>query len=564
MQTPETTIASSHRKIGDQALQLRRLYPHVWARLQSIPGIAGLGVGVRGWRVYIDSTFDPTHGSLPSIPAEIAGFPIELIFRQPSFLCYGNDFQATLKPGIEIASKGQGGGSLGCFARLKANPNTIVLVSNSHVLYGDIADLDGSGADVDCGQPSVSCCCCCTSHVIGANLGNGSNAFGPKVSVHVTHPQLDPSDQNQSGWEFDCAAAVLNGKRPYTNQADYGMVTGAPASGLGVSAGDHVEKVGSTTGHTTGTICEFTFNATYTSGGSGPIPSILCPIAVGGGKNVQEVFSGAKRNINQFFVIPDPVPGNPSQKTYFAQDGDSGSVVVNSAKQVIGLVTRKLTLDQESIDYLNTFLTQPLPAHAGNLGVVCPIGKVVGALGIEIVDNMHGTVTTSGPVLEVPEEVVEERERVLALERTLQSLESEIRQKTLGREILEKIQEHRPEVARLVDHHRAVKVAWQRCQGPAYAAHCLHSFEDKRHEIPSQVNGVRPKQLVERMARVLKSCGSEQLRRDIEDYEQIALEWIERCSADNSVWGLVDRLRRLETVGGKDEVEVTTGAGVAE
>jgi hypothetical protein len=535
----------------DKADKLRGLHSRVWSRLQSIPGVSGLGIGVQGWRVYVDS--------LARVPSEIAGFPTEIVFRRPSFLCYGNDFQPTLKPGIEIASKGQSGGSLGCFARVKTSPNTIVLLSNSHVLYGDIADYGGSGADVECGQPSVSCCCCCTSHVIGENRGDGSNAFGKEVSVHVTHPQLPVEEQDQSGREFDCAAAVLNGKRPYTNQSDYGMITGTPPSGLGVSAGDAVEKVGSTTGHTTGTICEFTFHATYTSGGSGTIPSILCPLSFGGKKNPQERSSGAKGNINQFFVIPDPLPGNPSQKTYFVEEGDSGSVVVNSSKQVIGLLTRKVPLDAEMIDYLNAFLTQPLPAHAGNLGVVCPIGKVLDSLGVEIVDNMQGTVTTAGPVLEVPDEVVLERERVMALERTLQGLEFEIRRKALGREVVDKIGKHRPEAARLVDQNRAVKVAWHRGQGPAYAAHCLHSFQDRGYEIPSEVNGIPPRELVRRMAQVLKTHGSEGLQSDIREYEQLALEWIEGC---NSVWQLVDRLRTWEPAGGTSEVEVMAEAGV--
>ena len=548
-------------KRQDTADRLRTLHAQVWTWLQSVPGIAGLGIGVNGWRVYVESGFHAPHGDASGcIPREIASFPTEIVLRQPSFLCYGNDFQATLKPGIEIASKGQEGGSLGCFARVKTSPNIIVLLSNSHVLYGDIADFGGSGADVECGQPSVSCCCCCTSHVIGKNRGNGSNAFGRKVGVHVTHPQLAVADQDQSGWEFDCGAAVLNGSRPYTNQSDYGMITGAPASGFGVSAGDAVEKVGSTTGHTTGTICEFTFNATYTSGGSGTIPSILSPLTVGGGKgNIQDNFSGAKGNINQFWVIPDPLPGNPSQKTYFVQEGDSGSVVVNSSKQVIGLLTRKITLDQGKIDFLNPFLTQPLPAHAGDLGVVSPIGKVLDSLGIEIVNNMQGTVTTAGPVLEVPDEVVQECERVMALERTLQGLEFEIRRKAMGREVVDKIGKHRPEAAGLVERNRAVKVAWHRGQGPAYAAHCLHSFQDQGYVIPSQVNGITPRELVRRMAQVLKTHGSEGLQSDIREYEQLALEWIEGC---NSVWQLVDRLRKWEPAGGTNDVEVTAEAGV--
>lgn len=543
---------------------LQAVHSRVWTWLQSIPGIVGLGIGMNGWRVYVESGFDGNHyDSLPRIPQEIAGFPAEIVFKQVSFACYGNDFQATLQPGVEIASKGQEGGTLGCFARVTGTSNTIVLLTNSHVLYGDIHDLGGSGDGNECGQPSVSCCCCCSSHVIGKNRGNGFNAFN-QVSVHVTHPKLAAADQNQSGSEIDCAAAVLNASRPYTNESQYyGMITGAPPAGsLGVSAGDAVEKVGSTTGHSKGTICEFAFTtATYTSGGSGAIPSILLPLTVGGGASVQENFSGARGNINQLIVIPDPNPANPSLKTFFVQAGDSGSVVVNSAKQVIGILTRKAPLDKDMVDYLNQFTKNPLPPHAGDLGIVCPIGKVLTSLGIEIVANIKGTVTTAGSVLTAPDEVLQHRERVLAMERKFQGLEREIRGKALGKEVLDRIKEHRPELTRLIEHRRAVKLAWHRCQGPAYAAHCMRSFEDQRYVVPSQIDGVTPLELIKRMARVLKTHGSERLQHDVAHYEPLALDLIAECS---SVWHLVDRIRGFDPIASGEKLEVSTHSGVTE
>jgi hypothetical protein len=539
--------------------ELQTLHSGVWTWLQSIPGIVGLGIGVNAWRVYVENESGTNRAySLARIPQQIHGFPTEIVLKQVSFSCYGNDFQSTLKPGIQIAAKGQGEGSLGCFARLTAAPNTIVVLSNRHVLYGDVADFGSSGDGNDCGQPSVSCCCCCASHVIGENRGNGVNGFN-SVVVKVTHPQ---SSGTFAGSEIDCAVAVLNSKRPYTNQADsYEMIQGTPASGLGVSAGDPVQKVGSTTGYTKGTILQFNTTAVYQSGGSGTVPNILWPYPIVG-DDITENAAGARGNINQFLVLPDADASNPSLKTQFAASGDSGSVVVNSDKQVIGLIDRTIRiLNQNGADFLNQFLTTPLPPHAGTLGVVCPIGKVLSSLGIEIVNNMQGTVTSSGAMLEVPDEVLQERERVLTLERTLQSLEREIRQQALGRTVLDKIQEHRPEAARLVERNRAVKVAWHRCQGPAYAAHCLHSFQDKQYRIPSQVNGVTPWELVQRMAGVLKTYGSERLQNDIRDYEWLAREWIEGC---NSVWQLVDRLRKLESVGDmdQDKVEVTADTSV--
>ncbi len=223
------------REIDDRAADLLRLHPEVWKRLGTIPGVCGLGIGLPddgreshpdiAWRIYVDG---PATRSLPNetcgIPREIAGFPTEVIRKQPSFACYGNSFEGTLKPGLQVTRKNNsgGGGTLGCFARVVGQPNKIVLLSNSHVLYGPSA-----GADTKIGQPEVSCCCC---HVIGKNRGNGKNAFN-KVKVEVSHPSM-PSGEIHEGSEIDCAAAVVNNKRPFTNESEfYGMITGTPPAG---------------------------------------------------------------------------------------------------------------------------------------------------------------------------------------------------------------------------------------------------------------------------------------------------------------------------------------------
>lgn len=530
---------------------LQALHSGVWTWLQSIPGIVGLGIGVNGWRVYVENESAANRcDSLARIPQQIHGFPTEIVLKQVSFSCYGNDFQDTLKPGIQIVSRGvSGSGSLGCFARLTSDHKTVVLLSAGHVLYEHIKA--GSGSGNKCGQPDVSCCCC---HVIGRNRGNGSNGTN-EVTVDFTHPTISGTGESK-GSEIDCAVAVLNNKRPYTNDSQYyGMIKGTPPSGsLGVSGGDPVEKVGAETGHTKGTICQFNFTSvTYAAGGSGSVPNVLFPI---GQQNTTSV-----EFVNQFLVVPDPDPDDPSRKTYFALDGDSGSVVVNGAKQVIGLVTAKLPLDARALGLVSPFVTNPIPQYAGNLGVVSPIGKVLTSLGIEIVDNMQGTVPTAGATLTVPDDVLRERERVLAIERQFQGLQREICEKATGREVLERIKEHRAEVAWLIEKKRAVKVAWHRCHGPAYVAHCMRSLEDQRHVVPHEIDGITPLELIQRMARVLKAHGSDRLQHDVGHYELLALDLIAGC---NSIWQLVDRIRESNPVPSGEEQEVTLNPGVSE
>ena len=66
------------------------------------------------------------------------------------------------------------------------------------------------------------------------------------------------------------------------------------------------------------------------------------------------------------------------------------------------------------------------------------------------------------------------------------------------------------------------------------------------------MNGVTPVALAKKMARVFKTNGSDRLRSDIEDYESLALEWIAGC---NSVWQLVDRMRKLDSIAEVNEPE---------
>jgi hypothetical protein len=520
--------------------RLLGLRPHLWKTIGRMSGVTGLGVGVvpgtsrLAWRVYVDSA-----DTKPSVPDAFAGFPVVVMPRATSFQCYGNDRQGTLRPGIEIKSKVGGEGTLGGFARLRSDPTRIVILSNSHVLYGDVASMGGSGDGADVGQPSVSCCCCCKCRVVAVNRAN----LFTLARVRVTHPTL-PTPLIQSGSEVDAAIAVLNNSRPYTNQSEfYGMITGTPPSGLGVAGGDSVEMVGSTSGHKRGTILQFTTTTTYLSGGSGTVPNVLYPFEMQG-TGVDENFAGAMKNINQFLVLPDPDPQDPTRKMTFAQGGDSGSVVVNAARQVIGIVVRTATLSPDSVTGLNAILPAPLPPHAGGLGIVCPIGPVLRLLDIEIVNAMAGTAPAAGDDLQIPEQdLAREREEAIAFERMLQGLQEEIRSRALGREIMDAIDGHRPEVERLARRKREVTVAWHRAQGPAYAAHVLHSLRDHRYQIPREVRGVTPAQAVRRMADALRRHGSDALRADVDRYLELALDW---ASDATSVWQLIQRMRRLE------------------
>lgn len=514
--------------------RLRALYPRAWARLRRIPGVSGLGFGVAdvsgdgaraGWRVYVDDA-----RARDDIPEAVAGFATTVVDRSGSAPCHGNGREPTLKPGIQIEAYCRGQGTLGCFARLTDGSGKIVILSNGHVLYA--GGLKNTGREI--GQPGVRCCCCCKCRVVATNRAVSVHP----VTVEVTAPAIDRP--TQSGNEIDAAIATLNRSRPYTNDSGsgfFGMIRGTPGSGLGVAGGSKVEFVGSVSGHKTGTVLRWGTSAKYVKGGTGPIADVLLPISLKG-----EEVGSRDPFINQLWVVPDPDPHDPTRPVSFIEEGDSGAAVVNGAREVVGLMTRKVPTAAH-LDFFNGFLSQPLPAHAAELGVVCPIGTILQDLRIEIVDAMSGTAPASGEELALSEEDLRrEREEATALEETVRDLLTEARARPIGREIMDAVDRHRAEVSTLINHARRVTVAWHRAHGPAWAAHALHSVRDHGHVIPREIQGVTRAHLVTRMVAALRAAGSAALRADLARYEGLALEWA--ASDDPSVWMIIERLRR--------------------
>lgn len=453
-------------------------------------------------------------------------------------MSYGNDYQETLHPGILIESKvSPQGGTLGCFAHLAGDPSKIVMLSNSHVLYADVASFGASGDGADVGQPSTTCCLCCICRVVGTN----HRAAFKHVRVNITSPPAWAGVRN--GSEIDCAIALVNKKRPYTNATLYGMITGTPAAGLGVSANDPVEMVGSTTGRSKGKVLRFKTVATYQGTGVS-IPDLLLPIEMQG-TVIEEEQAGVFPSINQMLILPDADPADATRRMHFCSFGDSGAVLVNAARQVVGIVTRAWPLSDGGRAQLNPLLDAPLPPHAGTLGVVSPIGPVLSALGIVIANNMSGTVTSAGESIDESRRAAAERDDERALQRTLRELDAEVRAKALGAAAMAALDRHRAEVMRLVKTQRQVAATWRRHGGPAFAAHCLHSIRDHDYVIPESVDGVTAVVLMQRMATILRRFGSAQLRADIDAYESQAYAWVEGCT---SIWQLVERLRGLETL----------------
>ncbi len=519
--------------------------------LLSIPGILGVSVGCKevgskvtdhiAIRVYVAQK-KPLSALRPEdiVPSVLYGIRTDVIAKFTSTPAYGDSYEETLSPGLKIESQASSDGALGCFVKPRNDGSKVYLLSARHVLF---ADTNATGLDV--GQPSISCSWCCACRVIGTNVGDGHDGFNSQA---VTVQDSSGTNTYQ-GSEIDCAVAVWNGKRAYTNNIPgIGMISGTPPAGsLGVAANDIVEKVGPTTGHTTGKILGFTFNAHYAD--NTPVPNILYPFVVKG-TFVDEDMAGAVQNINQLLIAPLPDPQAPNRKMYFVNHGDSGSVVVNSAKQVVGLICRAWFPDDATRQKFG------LPAHVGSLGIANPIQKVLDALNIEIPANLSGTVGAAGTMIK-PESPAQPIGDEMELEKRLEAQRRRLQGSEAGREFLETVQRHRKEVMRMVNRVRPVTVTWHRNQGPAFVGHALKSVRETGYRIPSSVNGTTRSILIERMAAVLHRYGSPPLRKDIERFYRIVRRHIQTCDS-------VDELVRRISDWQLSEVDTMTEEGCRE
>jgi hypothetical protein len=81
-----------------------------------------------------------------------------------------------------------------------------------------------------------------------------------------------------------------------------------------------------------------------------------------------------------------------------------------------------------------------------------------------------------------------------------------------GRRIAALIEEHRNEVVHLVNHERAVTVAWHRNKGPQFLSEAAVNACQPEHRVPREIDGVSREALIRNLAKALYEHGSARLR----------------------------------------------------
>lgn len=372
-------------------------------------------------------------------------------------------------------------GTLGCHVRQRDDHTKVYALTCYHVMRPpDLGAPTVGGTDV--GQPSTGSCSGCCQGTFGKYAG------GARIRVGNSAPDRDEAlVRLNPGLEWkadllDVAAGGGNGAVPGIHP-----VTEAEAT----SGTYRVRKRGKRTGLTGGIL-------------SARVDSAAHPD-------------------NVLVINPNPAPS--AGTSFFAFEGDSGSVLINETGEVVGLIYARDNaghgyalmiegvLARLSAD-LGAGITLEV-ATAASPGVVNTVpGAAMVAVPEEVVSALAGTPPSApqprvlapvpGWVLPAPPPV------------SLAHLEPDLARSPTGRRLVELWREHRRELTTLVDTNRRIATTWHRSGAAALFQLLARMAVDPDVRLPATVHGEPLESCVDRVHAMLGRAASPRLRADLD------------------------------------------------
>jgi len=515
---------------------LQQRYEEAKAELMKIPGVLGVGYGIKekngeltsesALRVYVGEKKAPAE--LPKeqmIPVEVNGLLTDVLkieSSKPLAACQDlaltdkaiggitisnlKSMKAALLSNAPSTSATDRFGTLGCVVIINSETSKdhFALLTNRHVLVdngGSVGDpvyvlqlrVGGGGKLEVVKKPSTPGSTSTiqkfedfnTKEIAKiTNLGTESN----EPFTFASDPPLPPNTAKPLFF-LDCAIAKI--KTDFSSWCDTnkGVDVENTIKSLSINGdnslekmgrvkvGDHgkkVFKVGRSSGKTVGVIVE-------TAG-------IL----------------GTPTNITHHNIIiikaTDP---NCDNVVRFSEEGDSGSVIVTEQREIVGLLFGDNSIDP------TTGLPRPiadLKAHACHIGPVCDF------LGVTPLTKQKNTVASLSPL--------PERSLAISFDQPMRGpLRDRLSVTARGTEFFELLEKHRPELVHLINHVRPVLVTWHRSKGAEYLSHFINSYRDPDYVVPPQIEDVTIKTSLARMVEALKAHGSPDLIKTIDRYQ---------------------------------------------
>ena len=460
------------------------------------------------------------------IPPTFEGYRTDVrVLRQAAFdACDNTTTYKTIQGGIQISARidpttGQfSAGTLGCIVRKRGDSSrdNVYLLSNKHVLFAL-----GAGAGDYIFHPFAP-----SPDTTKFQSPGDSNALGPtETTAFLGNVAYTAAGQTAATDVFiDCAIARIDiDSKCFGSTCTKDVVKTSPGSVIDLQVGrantitnvrsiinapsaigEQVFKVGRTTGRTAGVIR--LINAPVTAPADPTVPG-----------------SGPIQGHNTIEIDFDPSAGsavNCKGNARFAEEGDSGALVVDAQGRAIGLHTLGAPPGSPSTFPNNACHIMPV---LDNLGVCIPTSRGTSSGSCAATDGTGiapaattGTVGTVGTGVSTG---AQSPVPVTDVELTrLHGLRDLFRQTDTGRDLHEVFALVRREIGYLVRNARRVTIVWYRNEGPAFLAHTLDHLRGQADQIPLEINGVTRETLLTRMAEVLATHGSNPLRAALQRY----------------------------------------------
>ncbi len=558
-----------------------------------IPGVISVGFGLKqtGGKfgdelaiVVFVSEKKPEEALTPAerIPLLFEGYrtDVRIVPRQHPGACDNTTKYSTIQGGIQIANAGEktgntifhAFGTLGCIVRRRnhSGRENVYMLSNAHVMYAK-----GHGPGDAIAHPDAQ-----NGSGLGPIMEGGAyrNIVWPP-GTPTPNPLPDPANPdapvNHTNETFiDCAMARLDldsccGCTEDTTSFAESIIDLVNATPAGAGRGDAVHasnriadvrdvfndinfpgeivtKVGRTTGRTQGKCVSVTVTV--------HIVDVFDTSA-----NPAQIFA-----YNCMEIVPEPLgtldcKGN----AWFAEEGDSGSLVVDSQRRAVGLLfgvpdPNKVPPEPPNascaavhivpvLDHLGICIPCATGAtgHGSSLATdgsglaPIPLPSTQSQLTSQISFLADGASGRAQPTAMAPVPLDE------AQGQRMHALLDEFRATQLGRPLYAVIDSLRRELGYLVRNVRPVKVVWGRHQGPAWLTHFLNHIAGHTATVPHEIKGITRHALLVQMREVLNAYGSNALRDALAEHGDVVLDMM-TCKGCDSLAGVVAWIQERE------------------
>jgi hypothetical protein len=585
-----TTLKDNHHIRENEAAFLAA-YGRASRELARIPGVLGVGYGhvskggefrvALGFQVFVhEKRAEEQVPEAERIPRTFEGYRVdvraaEVMRPYEGNPDYGQGYDLRVSPivgGIQIEPRQKDlprtgickvAGTLGCIVKRRHKgdgEDNVYLLTNQHVLEGDVDARCKPGDYVYHPYASKS-----TDPLPGLRLGSidtmlekkeyehqnerdtyntyldcgiaridvgkvccGSVCGQPNLTYSPTIQGLGPEGSPFEDWITDvrdaCGDTSLFVNVP-RNMATDGQISQTQDEALGTAlvmastTATKVRKVGRSTGCTAGIVV---------SSNAWGYQDLF--------GNLTIIHGFLEIMIDPYFSDGHGNGKNRNGNRTFAENGDSGSIVVDDQNRAIGIVFGgPPTAQRQSSQWGVTWASHILPVLT-KLDVYIPTKDEAGTHAGS--DGAWASLTLPRSGLRGEQDAFFTAAGRAAIgpparEPDLGGLAERIRSSEAGARLFAVLKEHQREIAFLVRNSRAVKLAWHRALGPAHLAQILNHLRGHAPRMPVEVRGVSRRALLSKLRVALMSQGGFELRQAIEAHGHLILALAEAETFDD-------------------------------